>query len=87
MREEILKMKSIKLVYFALLREKANKESEEINTEAKTYGELYLELSHRYNFELPNHMVQVAVDDFFTSMSSEIQDHQKIVFIPPVAGG
>jgi len=32
-------------------------------------------------------MVQVAVNDEFTSMKSIVTDNSKVVFIPPVAGG
>lgn len=79
-------MKSIKVKYFASLREQAGVESEELNFEG-TYQELYQVLSSKYKFTLPKEMVQVAVNDEFTSMNGLIMENAKIVFIPPVAGG
>jgi molybdopterin synthase sulfur carrier subunit len=80
-------MKSVEVFYFALLREKAGKESEKIDVEASTYQDLYEELSSQYSFDLPCSMIHLAVDDEFHSMNSPIADNAKIVFIPPVAGG
>jgi sulfur-carrier protein len=80
-------MSSINIHYFALLREKSNKDQESLTTLSKTYEELYEELSEKYNFSLPASMIQVAVNDEFISMRDLIQDNSKVVFIPPVAGG
>lgn len=79
-------MNSINVKYFASLREKAGVESEELSFEG-TYEELYLKLSQKYAFNLPHTMVQVAVNDEFSSMSSRVLPNSKVVFIPPVAGG
>jgi molybdopterin synthase sulfur carrier subunit len=80
-------MKTIEVVYFALLRDKANKTNETIEINASTLKELYQELSGRYDFELPAEMIQVAVNDEFTSINSPLLSQSKVVFIPPVAGG
>jgi sulfur-carrier protein len=80
-------MKSINIRYFALLREKAQKVQEQYLTQAMTYQDLYQELSSRYGFELPVEMIQVAVNDEFTSVQSLICEGASVVFIPPVAGG
>lgn len=79
-------MPSINVKYFALLREKAGVESEELSFEG-TYSELYSSLSEKYNFDLPSTMIQLAVNDEFASMNALIAQNAKIVFIPPVAGG
>jgi molybdopterin synthase sulfur carrier subunit len=80
-------MKSIRVQYFALFRDQAKCEEETLDVTSQTYGDLYLELSKRHGFDLPKEMIQVAVDDEFTSMNSTVVNGTKIVFIPPVAGG
>lgn len=79
-------MPLVNIKYFALLREKANLESEEMMFDG-TYAELYENLNKKYHFDLPTEMIQVAVNDEFTHMNGEILPHSKVVFIPPVAGG
>jgi molybdopterin synthase sulfur carrier subunit len=80
-------MPAINICYFALLREKAGVEEETFHTQTQTYGELFDELSAKYQFALPSSMIQVAVNDEFSSMSALLQEGAKVVFIPPVAGG
>ncbi len=80
-------MKSVEVFYFALLREKAGKESEKIDVQASTYQDLYEELSSKYCFDLPSSFIHLAVNDEFHCMNSPISENAKIVFIPPVAGG
>jgi molybdopterin converting factor subunit 1 len=80
-------MKTIKVHYFALFRDQAKCEEETLEVNCHTYGELYLELSKRHGFDLPQEMIQVAANDEFTSMKAAVLNGAKIVFIPPVAGG
>jgi molybdopterin synthase sulfur carrier subunit len=80
-------MKSVNVRYFALLREKAKKESEIVEGHFTTYADLYAELSARYGFDLPGHMIQLAINDEFSSLQSEVASGTSVVFIPPVAGG
>ncbi|MBC7386538.1 MAG: MoaD/ThiS family protein [Cryobacterium sp.] len=79
--------KNIEVRYYASLREQAGKESETILTDCRTYGDLYEDLRRKYPFTLNLDMMQVAVDDAFVSMGAEIYSGQRIVFIPPMAGG
>ncbi len=80
-------MLSINVCYFALLREKAGLEQEVITSSSQTYAQLYEELSQKYQFGIPASMIQVAVNDEFSSMNEMISEKAKVVFIPPVAGG
>jgi molybdopterin synthase sulfur carrier subunit len=80
-------MLSIKVCYFALLREKVGLDYEVVETMAKTYGELFEDLARKYHFDLPSSMIQVAVNDEFAQMHEQIESGAKVVFIPPVAGG
>lgn len=79
-------MKSISVKYFASLREKCGQDSENLVFEG-SYQELYNELAKKYDFNIPADMIQVAVNDEFTSMSALVVQNSKVVFIPPVAGG
>jgi molybdopterin synthase sulfur carrier subunit len=80
-------MYTINVHYFALLREKSGVEHEQVFSAAKNFSELYEELSKKYSFDLPSTMIQVAVNDEFSSLDKPLSDQVKVVFIPPVAGG
>ncbi|MFM6930456.1 MAG: MoaD/ThiS family protein [Bdellovibrio sp.] len=80
-------MKSITIQYFAQLRDWSGKDSEMVSFAGKTYRELYHELSSRYSFKLPIEVVQIAINDEFGTFDQAVHDHDRIVFIPPVAGG
>lgn len=80
-------MKSVEIKYFALFREKAGLETEILETQAQTYGDLYGAQASKYSFSLPRSMVQLAVNDEFARWSDEVQEGAHVVFIPPVAGG
>lgn len=79
-------MKSIKITYFAALREMAGTDSEEMQFEG-TLQDLYEALKVKHGFHLPPGMVQVAVNDEFALMSDPVISNSRVVFIPPVAGG
>jgi molybdopterin converting factor subunit 1 len=73
--------------YFALFREAAGKDSETVETSARTASELYRELAERNGFKLPERSVRVAIGEQFVEMDSPLSDDEAVVFIPPVAGG
>jgi molybdopterin converting factor subunit 1 len=80
-------MKQIKMTYFAFFRDKANTSNEEIATQAQTAKELYKELKSKYDFELCSSKVKVAINDEFKDFDFPLNNGDKVVFIPPVAGG
>lgn len=80
-------MKTVKVRYFAVLRELSGKDSETIEVSCHTYGELYSELAARYGFSLPMNVIQVAVNDEFSSLDRSLEHAARVVFIPPVSGG
>ena len=80
-------MPTLKIEYFASLREKAGVTQEIFSGECSTYQDLYEKLSTIHGFVLSPDMIQVAVNDEFASMSDPVIDGSKVVFIPPVAGG
>lgn len=79
-------MKTITIEYFAILREQAGCDQENLTTEAATAGELFAELEKRYAFPKLS-SVKVAINDEFCDWDAPLGDGDSIVFIPPVAGG
>jgi len=77
----------VQIKYFALLRDEAGLAEETRTTFASTYRQLFHELKREHKFSLSECMVQVAVNDSYTSIDTLLTDNAKVVFIPPVAGG
>lgn len=80
-------MPTVRLHYFALLREQRGLAQETLATAASTPAELYAELSARHQFSLPEDRVRAAVDGEFVPLTTPLRDGCELVFIPPVAGG
>jgi len=80
-------MKTVHVQYFAILREQRGAAQEELATDAATPAELYNELRARYGFSLPGERVRAAINDEFASASAMLRPGDRVVFIPPVAGG
>ena len=78
---------TIRVQYYALLREQAGRSDETLTTGARDARELYLELSQRYAFTLPAEMLRVAINAEFGEWSQPLKAGDAVVFIPPVAGG
>jgi molybdenum cofactor guanylyltransferase len=79
--------KQIRVQYYALLREEAGRSEEAVATRAATPRELFAELQGRHPFSLPPAMLRVAVNDEFGDWSQQLADGDRVVFLPPVAGG
>jgi len=79
--------RTIRVQYYALLREQAGRSDEMLTTQARTPRELYAELAIRYPFTLPVEMLRVAVNAEFGEWSQPLAAGDAVVFIPPVAGG
>lgn len=80
-------MKSVKVQYFALFREKAGVHEQFLSSHSETLRDLYTEVSRLNGFDLPVEMIQVAVNDEFSRLDQSLRDGDRVVFIPPVAGG
>jgi molybdopterin-guanine dinucleotide biosynthesis protein A len=78
---------SVKVQYYALLREQAGRSEEAVTTSARTPRELYEELRRRHPFSLAPEMLRVAVNAEFGEWSQPLAEGDAVVFIPPVAGG
>ena len=79
--------KTLSIQYFAILREQRGLAGEKLSTSAATPTALYDELRARHGFTLPADRVRAAVNDEFVSATATLRDGDRIVFIPPVAGG
>jgi molybdenum cofactor guanylyltransferase len=79
--------RTLHVQYYAVMRERAGRNEEELVTAAATPAELYAELSRRYPFALTREQLKVAVNSEFADWSAPLRDRDSVVFIPPVAGG
>ena len=77
----------IHLQYFAVLREQAGRSEETLETEAATPAELYEQVRASHGFQLPRTMLRVAINDEFRDWTAPLSSGDRVVFIPPVAGG
>ncbi len=77
----------IHIHYFAILREQARRAEEQRETGAATPAALYAELQSAHGLTLPAALLRVAVNDEFCSWDAPLQSGDRVVFIPPVAGG
>jgi molybdopterin converting factor subunit 1 len=80
-------MRQVQVRYFAALREQAGVSEEQLETTAATPAELYEELRARHGMQLPAAMLRVAVNEEFVDWSRPLESGDRVVFIPPVAGG
>ena len=79
--------KTVRVRYFAVLREQRGLDEESIATDAATAADLYEELRARHGFTLAADRLRVAVNDEFEPWTAAVGNDDSVVFIPPVAGG
>lgn len=75
------------VTYFAWLREHTGASEEHVDTRASTAGELWRELDDRHGFHAEVASLRVAVNDEFAAWDTALEEGDRVVFIPPVAGG
>jgi len=78
---------TISVQYFAILREQRGLTEERLNTAAATPAALYEELKARHAFTLPANRIRAAINDEFVAPTTLLREGDRVVFIPPVAGG
>ena len=79
--------KTVRIQYYAILREQAGRSEETLDTSAGTPAELYAELRQRHPFQLTSAQLKVALNSEFTDWQTPLKHGDTVVFIPPVAGG
>lgn len=80
-------LRNLRVQYFAVLREQAGRSEERLSTSARNPALLYAELAARHGLTLPREMLRVAINDEFGEWEQPLAEGDRIVFIPPVAGG
>jgi molybdopterin converting factor subunit 1 len=80
-------MLTLHVQYFAILREQSGLSQETVRTSAATPSDLYDELRSRHAFTLTGDRVRAAVNEVFVEAGKPLRDGDRVVFIPPVAGG
>jgi len=79
--------RTLHVQYFAVLREQAGRSAESLESAAASPAELYDELRARHGLALPRSLLRVAVNEEFADWEQPLEDGDRVVFIPPVAGG
>lgn len=79
--------RTIRVQYYAILREQAGGSEETLDTQAATAAELYDELRQRHPFQLAASQLKVALNSEFSDWNTPLRHGDTVVFIPPVAGG
>jgi molybdopterin-guanine dinucleotide biosynthesis protein A len=79
--------KTVRVQYYAILREQAGRREETLDTSAATPAELYEELRRRHPFQLGPAQLKVALNSEFGDWQTPLRHGDTVVFIPPVAGG
>lgn len=81
------KSRTLRVQYYAILREQAGRSEETLDTSAATPAELYDELRRRHPFQLTASQLKVALNSEFSDWQTPLRHGDTVVFIPPVAGG
>lgn len=79
--------KRLHIQYYALLREERGLSAEMLETPAVTLRGLYEALRMAHGFSLPSERLRVSVNEAFSDWNSPLEAGDRVVFIPPVAGG
>ena len=79
--------RTLHIKFFAALREQAGVSALDVTTSARTPAELYAELTAARGLTLPAALLRVAINDRYAAMDTPLQPGDRVVFIPPVAGG
>lgn len=79
--------RSVRVRYFARLREERGRSEERIETRAPTVAAFFDELVERFGIRLNRADLRVAVNDAFCGWERPIGEDDLVVFIPPVSGG
>jgi len=80
-------MIAIEVQYFAVLREQAGRSRESLETTAATAADLYGELQARHGLDISRDSLRVAINEEFSEWSHPLSPGDRVVFIPPMAGG
>ena len=80
-------LRGLQVQYFALLREQAGRGGEKLSSRARDARELYEELRVTRGLKLRPEQLRVAINEEFADWSQTLAEGDRVVFLPPVAGG
>ena len=79
--------KTVKIIYYAILKEACGCPEEDLQTHAGTTAELYAEIQQRHGLSLDRANLRVAVNAELVSWDASLHDQDEVVFLPPAGGG
>jgi molybdopterin converting factor subunit 1 len=80
--------RSLHVRFFAILREQAGCAACEASSAAANAQLLYAELQQRFpGLTFPAHLLRVSVNESYAAMDAPLAAGDRVVFIPPIAGG
>lgn len=78
---------TVRVRYFAVLRDRAGVADETLETHASTARGLVDELIASRSLGLPSPLIRVAINGVLVADDAPLHDNDDVVLIPPVAGG
>jgi molybdopterin converting factor subunit 1 len=80
--------RSLHVRFFAILREQAGCATFEASSAVADASQLYAELQQRFpGLVFPAHLLRVSVNERYVDMGTALSAGDRVVFIPPIAGG
>jgi molybdopterin converting factor subunit 1 len=81
-------VRQIKVRFFAILREQAGTAAVDLDTAAPTAADVYAELQRRHpGLVFPVTLLRVSINERYATLDTPLASGDRVVFIPPVAGG
>ena len=81
-------VRQINVRFFAILREQAGVATLTAETVAPDAAALYAELQQRFpGLSFPASLLKVSVNERYAELTTPLTAGDRVVFIPPVAGG
>lgn len=80
--------RQIQVRFFAILREQAGVSTLTVDSSAPDSAALYAELQQRFpGLSFPAALLKVSVNERYAELTTPLAAGDRVVFIPPVAGG
>lgn len=78
---------TVRVQYFAALRDQAGRSEETVHTQTRTPRALFEELRSLRGLQLRIEQLRVAINEDFAEWNQPLASGDTVVFLPPVAGG
>jgi sulfur-carrier protein len=77
----------ITIHYYAILREQRGLDAETVEVSSTSLQQLYQDLSRTFAFSIAQRHIRPAINDEFCDWDHPVANGDRVVFVPPVAGG